>query len=233
MKYTPTKKILIFLLLGYLFLPMEGDCHETDWQLWLDQSLGYDATENYTLRADQSLRMQQGKSGLDTYSLMVGIQFHRHSWIEHGGYLRYVRERKININLDELRPTYDLSFKWAWGKTRWINRSRFEYRIREGYDDLVRYRTRQKLLFPGRIFNMKTYGAAELFFNITEDVPWEKNRFRGLVGIQTEPDGFIRKTRFKTGRRVKRDFYLMYQQTESIGVVIDEYILGFKLGYFF
>ncbi len=220
-------------LAGILFWPLVGVCREADWQLWLDQSLGYDVSENYTLRADQSFRMKQGESGVDTYSLMLGVRMHRSSWIEHGGYLRYVRENKLNTSHDEFRPTYDLSLKWAWGKTRWVNRSRFEYRIREGRDDLVRYRTRQKLILPGRVFGLKPYGAAELFFNLYQDDPWEKNRFRGLIGIQTEPDGFIRKIEFKAGRRIKADYYLMYQQTESLGFVVDEYVLGFKLGYFF
>ncbi len=220
-------------LAGVFLGVFAGECRATDWQLWMDQSLGYDITENYTLRADQSLRMKQDTSGLDTYSLMLGVRMHRYSWIEHGGYLRYVQERKLNTKVDEFRPTYDLSLKWSWGKTRWVNRSRFEYRIREGRDDLVRYRTRQKLILPGRIFSLKAYGAAELFFNITAEDPWEENRFRGLIGIQTEPDGFVRKIEFKAGRRIKSDFYLMYQQTKKFNVVTDEYVFGFKLGYFF
>ena len=226
----PAKFYVGLGLAGILFCPLVGECRETDWQLWLDQSLGYDVTENYTLRVDQSFRMTQGA---DTYSLMMGVRMHRYSWVEHGAYLRYLREKDLTTNLDELRPTYDLSFKWTWWETRWINRSRFEYRIREGRDDLVRYRTRQKLILPGKVFGLKPYGAAELFFNLYQDDPWEKNRFRGLIGIQTEPDGFIRKIEFKAGRRIKADYYLMYQQTESLGFVVDEYVLGFKLGYFF
>jgi len=220
-------------LAGALVWPLVGECGGTDWQLWLDQSLGYDATENYTIRADQSLRMKQGISGLDTYSLMLGVRMHRRSWIEHGGYFRFLREWAGNYNLNEFRPTYDLSFKWAWGKTRWVNRSRFEYRLRDERKNIFRYRIRQKLLLPGSLFSLKAYGAAELFFNLSEKDPWSENSFRGLVGIQTEPDGFIRKIEFKSGQRAKCDLYLMYQQSESIGMVVDEYILGFKLGYFF
>ena len=221
------------MLLGFMIIPTRGNGDNEIWQLWLDQSLGYDTSEDYTFRADQSLRFQQGTSGLDTYSLMVGARMHRHSWIEHGVYLRFLREWKMNQELDEIRPTYDLSLKWAWGKTRWVNRSRIEYRSRESRNDIFRYRTRQKLLLPGRIFNLKAYGAVELFFNISESDLWSKNRFRGLIGIQTEPDGFIRKIKFTNKHRFKRDFYLMYQQTEGAGIVINEYILGLKLGYFF
>ena len=54
-----------------------------------------------------------------------------------------------------------------------------------------------------------------------------------MIGIQTEPDGFIRKIELKKGRRLTSDIYLMYQQTESLDILINEYILGFKLGFFF
>jgi hypothetical protein len=35
------------------------------------------------------------------------------------------------------------------------------------------------------------------------------------------------------GRRLTSDLYLMYQQTESVGILVNEYILGLKLGFVF
>ena len=50
-----------------------------------------------------------------------------------------------------------------------------------------------------------------------------KNRLRAMIGIQTEPDGFIRKMELKDGRRFTNDIYFMYQQTESLSELINEY----------
>ena len=224
--------ILLFLLVA---LVVAADARESDWQVWLDQSLGYDLNENNTFRVDQSFRIRQNMSRLETYTVQVGLQQHKRSWLEHGYYIRYVRDDVYDVPVNEIRPTYDLVLKWNWGKTRWANRSRFEYRFRESRDDTFRYRNRQKLVLPWALtpLELKPYGAAEIFLNSSDDTILVKNRLRGMVGIQTEPDGFIRKMEIKGGRRFTSDLYLMYQQTESLNTLVNEYILGLKLGFFF
>ena len=218
-----------------LILPLACMGRETDWQIWLDQTLGYDLNENNTFRVDQSFRIKQEMSRLETYTVQVGLQQHKRSWIEHGYYIRYVRDDVYSVAVNEIRPTYDLVFKWnLWGG-RWANRSRFEYRFREGRDDTFRYRNRQRLVLPWALtpMELKPYGAAEIFLNSESDTILVKNRLRATVGIQTEPDGFIRKMELKKGRRFTNDIYLMYQQTESVTGLVNEYILGLKVGFFF
>jgi len=219
------------LLGGSLF----SQGRENDWQVWLDQSLGYDLDEDLTIRVDQSLRFRRNASELETYTVQVGIQRHARSWIEHGFYIRYLRDRAGEIALNEIRPTYDLVLKWDWGSTRWSNRSRFEYRLREDRDNVFRYRNRLRCVLPWHLtpLKLKPYGAVEVFLNGSEESLLVRNRYRGLIGLQTEPDGFIRKIELESGRRVTSDIYLMYQETLSQDEVVNEYILGFKLGYFF
>lgn len=234
MKNSHSKAGFLLLSIGLIFLPLAGIANESDWQVWFDQSLGYDYSSNATLRVDQSFRMQKNISRLETYSIQVGVQMHRRSWIEHGLFFRYLNNRAGDFSWDEFRPTYDLSLKWNWGKTRWTNRSRFEYRIMEQRENIVRYRNQQKIVLPWELIGLKAYSAAEIFSDFSkQDARWVENRLRGMIGIQTESDGFIRKVKLKDGRRVTSDIYLMYQQTEGINLIVDEYILGFKLGYFF
>lgn len=52
---------------------------------------------------------------------------------------------------------------------------------------------------------LKPYGAAEIFLSSGDDTILVKNRLRGMVDIQTEPDGFIRKMGIKAGRRLATD----------------------------
>jgi hypothetical protein len=73
---------------------------------------------------------------------------------------------------------------------------------------------------------LKPYGAAEIFLNSDSKTILVKNRLRATIGIQTEPDGLIRKMEIKGGRRFTSDLYLMYQQTESLDKLTNEYILG-------
>jgi hypothetical protein len=221
---------LFFALI--LFVPVIGWCDD-DWQVWLDQSVGQDISENFTLRVDQSFRMNDDVSSLGAYVIQVGLQQHTKPWIEHGYYLRYVRDRTGEDDLNELRPTYDLVLKWNWGKTRWANRNRFEYRIREARDDDFRYRNRTKLILPWKLtpLELKPYGAVELFGD--DETSAHNNRVRGTLGIQTEADGFMRKLNSQTGNRYTTDVYWMYNRTEKNGTAVNDYVVGFKMGYFF
>ena len=53
------------------------------------------------------------------------------------------------------------------------------------------------------------------------------------AATRTGPDGFIRKVEIKEGCRFTSDLYIMYQQTESLDTLVNEYILGIKFGFFF
>ncbi len=223
-------------LLLFLFLPMSAAFADEDWQIWLDQTIGQDLDEFRTLRADQSFRFGDNVSQVNTYTILFGLQIHKLSWIEHGFYLRVQKDRFEEKNQNEFRPTYDLVFKWGeWGGLRWVDRSRFEYRIREGRSDYFRYRNRLKLMLPWELspLNLKPYGAAEAFFEVGENTFVDHTRLRGLVGIQTEPDGFIRRLELKDGRRLTLDFYLMAQRQDNDGFSENDYIAGTKIGYFF
>ena len=220
--------IINVFLIVVVFLPVWGIGAERDWQIWIDQSLGHDVSEHFTLRIDQSFRFRENASKLQTYMVQAGLQQHFKSWIEHGYYVRYQLDQKSDISLDELL------LKWNWGKSRWSNRSRFEYRIFESLDNIARYRNRFKLVLPWKLtpLELKPYGSMELFFDHDELSIYNK-RVRGLIGIQTESDGYIRKLELKNGQRVTSDLYLMYQRAETLNGFVDEYILGMKLGFFF
>jgi len=227
-------RIIHIIVMCVLFLPVWTRGDEHDSQVWLDQSLGHDVSEKYTLLADQSLRFKQNASNFDTYTILVGLQRHALSWIEHGYYVRYQLDRVGDVSMDELRPTYDLVLKWYWGLTRWSNRSRFEYRFRESREDMFRYRNRLKLVFQEQltVFDLKPYGAIELFLEDGE-FNFGDEGISGQVGIQTESDGYIRNIEFKKERRFTKDLYLRYLRSEIPGGYFNEYILGFKFGFFF
>lgn len=227
---------LYTILLVFVFLVPEAlRAREKDWQIWLDQSLGIDLNENNRFRADQSFRIRQDMSERESYYFQLGLQHYRLSWVEYGGYIRYIHDDLYGQPFDELRPKFDLSLKWNWGGTRWANRSRFEYRFREEREDTLRYRNRQRIVFPGKLtpLDLKPYVAGEIFFDSSEDPIQGVNRFRTMLGVQTEPDGYIRKVSLIEGRRLTTNFYWMYQQTEKVTGLVNEYILGWKLGFFF
>jgi hypothetical protein len=186
-----------------------------------------------TWRANQSFRYSVDDDQLNSYHVWAGAQFHKRSWVEHAYYLRYALNREGEDNLDEWRPTFDLTFKWNWGAVRWANRSRFEYRVRENKDDVFRYRNRQKVTFPGHYtpLNMKPYGAVELL--VDENADSDNHQFRGLLGLQTEADGFVRKHLLQHGRRLKGDAYVMVRRTERPDGSFNDYVLGLKMGYYF
>ena len=227
----------MLLLVG---LPFMGRCQEEeesssdeDWQMWLNQSLGWDVTEKVTIQVNQSFRTSWGEDRLETYTVWGGVRFHSRSWLEHAYYLRYTQDRTGEENLNELRPTYDLVLKWKIWKLRWANRSRFEYRFREERDNQFRYRNRIRLVLPGELtpLDLKPYASAELFAD--EDTDDENYRVRGMLGIQTEPDGFIRGLTLQSGRRLTSDIYVMIQRTEEDGAASTDYIAGLRFGYFF
>jgi hypothetical protein len=228
-------RLLAVAALCFLFSPLSARS-DGDWQIWMGQTTGHDLDEYRTLRVDQSFRFGNDVSQLNTYSVLFGLRTHKKPWIEHGFYLRYEKNRiKDSDDLDEFRPTYDLVLKWSQGEFRWVNRSRFEYRMKDGSSNSLRYRNRQKLILPWELtpLKLKPYGAAEVFFEVDGDTLLDQTRFRGLIGVQTEPDGFIRRIRLRDGRRLTFDLYLMAQRTDDEDFSINDYIAGMKLGYFF
>ena len=228
-------RLLAVAALCFLFFPLSARS-DGDWQIWMDQTTGHDLDEYRTLRADQSFRFGDDVSRVNTYSILFGLQYHKESQIEHGFYLRYQRDRiKNEDDLNEFRPTYDWVLKWDWGDFRWADRSRFEYRMKDGRSDRFRYRNRLKLILPWELtpLKLKPYGAAETFFEVDSDTLLDHTRFRGLLGVQTEPDGFIRRIRLRDGRRLTFDFYLMVQRTDDGDFSVTDYIAGMKFGYFF
>ena len=234
LRSAPLRGVLCLFLC--LFLPLSATFADEDFQIWLDQTLGHDLDEFRTLRADQSFRFGDDVSQLNTYTVLFGLQVHKLSWIEQGFYLRLQQDRFEESSQNEFRPTYDLTFKWGeWGGLRWIDRSRFEYRVRESQSDRFRYRNRLKLVLPAELspLNLKPYGGVEVFSEVGDSSVLNVTRLRGLMGIQTEADGFIRRLTLKDGRRLTLDLYLMVQRVDEDSFSENDYIIGTKAGYFF
>jgi len=91
-----------------------------------------------------------------------------------------------------------------------------------------------KLVFQEQLtlFDLKPYGAIELFLEEGE-FNFGDEGIRGLVGIQTESDGYIRNIQYKKRRHITKDLYLAYQRSEIPGGYLNEYILSVKFGFFF
>ncbi len=87
-----------------LLISLPAEAREKDWQIWLDQSVGIDLNENNRFRADQSFRIRQNMSELESYYIQFGLQHYRLAWIEYGGYLRFIRDDIYGEPFDELRP---------------------------------------------------------------------------------------------------------------------------------
>jgi hypothetical protein len=223
--------LLSVLLLSKASLADDG----SDSQIWLEQTVGTDLTESLTLNLDQSLRYGDSLSKMNVYQLSAGLQYHKLSWIEHGGYMVFRQDRSGEENVDEWRPTYDLSLKWDWGGARWINRNRLEYRMLDGRSNRFRYRDRLMVMLPFEMtkYSLKPYVAGEWFTYFDSDTIFDSSRLRGMIGIRSEPDGFIRMIELKDGRRITWNLYLMLQRTETSTSHLNEQVLGFKVGYFF
>jgi hypothetical protein len=188
-----------------------------DWQHWNRESIEGNINENWKVKIDVEFRFGDDCSELYHQYSEMGLSYRCSGWFDLGLNYRQIYEKKGEVWREENRPHINATFKWSWSDFKFEDRSRLEYRVREGKDDVFRYRNRLtlKLRLKWGNFNVQPYVADEIFLDFDEG---ELNRNRLYLGANGN-----------LGKGLKAEAYYLWQTSKSKGRWGDYNILGTKL----
>jgi hypothetical protein len=178
----------LIVLLFILIFPHITHAEEKDWEFWNNYSVRWGLTENWRAAVGAEFKFDDDMSNHYYSHADAGVDGRLAEWFRLGFNYRYIDEDSSSGWRTEHRPFVTGTFLWDWGKVRWSNRNRMEYRDREGRDNTWRYRNRLQANLPQQWtrFNIQPYFSGELLytFNISS---WNQYRLRaGLDSKLTE-----------------------------------------------
>jgi hypothetical protein len=192
-----------------------------DWQYWNTESIEGNINEKWKIKLEEEFRFGDEAGEFYYHHSDLGLSYKCYEWLKLGLNYRQVYEKKNRDWKQENRPHLNGTVKWALADFKFTDRSRLEYRIREGKDDALRYRNKLTIKFPFKWtkFNIQPYLADEVFVDFDQG---ELNRNRLYVG-----------TGCKLIKYLKADVFYLWQSSKSSDSWVDYNIVGTKLNIVF
>lgn len=188
-----------------------------DWQHWNRESVEGNITKDLKATIDIEFRFGDNCSELYHQYSELGLSYRLCGWFDLGLNYRQIYEKKGDTWGEENRPHLNATFTFRWLGLEFQDRNRLEYRVREGKDDVARYRNRLRLRFPVKWTHLKIqpYVADEIFIDFDQGELNRNRLYLGAAGNLVKP--------------LKLDLYYLWQSSESSGTWLDCHIIGSKL----
>lgn len=206
---------LILLKAGDTFAYDNGDC-----QHWNRESIEGNISKSLKAKIDVEFRFGENCSELYHQYSELGLSYQCSGWFDLGLNYRQIYEKKGDAWRQENRPHINATFKWGWSDFKFEDRSRLEYRIREGKDDIFRYRNKLTLKLPKvSRFKIQPYLAEEPFYDFDAQ---EVNKNRVYMGVS-----------FKAVKNLKAGLFYMFEANKKNHSWTNINVLGttFKCGF--
>lgn len=191
-----------------------------DWQYWNRESIEGNITKDLKAKIDVEFRFGDNCSELYHQYSELGLSYRLCGWFDLGLNYRQVYERRGTSWNQENRPHLNATVKWGWLSLRFEDRSRLEYRAREGKDNIFRYRNKLTAKLPNVTkFKIEPYLAAEPFYDFDASEV-NKNRFYVGAGL-------------KAVKNLKAGIYYMFEANKKNDSWTNIKVLGttFKYGF--
>lgn len=191
-----------------------------DWQHWNRESVEGNISKNLKAKLDVEFRFGDNCSELYHQYSEMGLSYRCSGWFDLGLNYRQIYEKKGDAWRQENRPHLNATFKWSWLNLKFEDRSRLEYRIREGKDNIFRYRNKLTVKLPKLTeFKIEPYIAGEPFYDFDAN---EVNKNRLYAGMS-----------FTAVKNLKADIYYMFEGNKMNDSWTNINILGttFKCGF--
>lgn len=215
------KRLLALFLLPVLLAPLARAVEDNDFQTWLDASVAKAINDRWTVRLEQELWMADDSSRTIYTHTDLGAAWKANDHLICGLYYRSVESRSGEDWKHEDRPHLDFVFKGAHAGVQAQNRARFEYRIRNNVDEVMRFRDRVMVLYPTTLLGAKVtpYISEEAFIDTDQG---DFNQFRTATGLKK-----------KFGTSFEGDLYYLWQAVEASTDWTDAHILGLAGSFLF
>lgn len=178
LKSNPTL-YLPFIFLLICLEPLEIHAAENDWEFWNVYSVRWNVTEKWRATLGTEFKFDDDMSKHYYSHADAGVDGRLAKWFSLGINYRYIDEDSSSGWRTEHRPYVTGTFLWNWGKMRWSNRNRLEYRDREGRSNTWRYRNRTQAILPQQWTNFKIqpFLSAEILYQFVNS-SWNQYRLR-------------------------------------------------------
>jgi len=188
-----------------------------DWQFWNTESIEGSLAENWKIKLEEEFRFGDNMRELYYHHTDGGLTHKLTDYFRLGLNYRQVYEKNNGEWEEENRPHINGILRWEWQDFQLEGRNRFEYRIREGKEDVWRYRNKLTLTLPVKWaeLGIQPYLANEIFVSFDE---LEFNRNRLYVGLKA-----------KLMKYLNADIFYLWQSSKKSEDWIDYNVLGVKL----
>jgi hypothetical protein len=225
--------LLVAMLLIWLAPP--AGALNSDWHLWLNQSVGWNVTSNSFLQLNQSFRLSSEPTQLVGYYLEGGYVYGWKEWLDVAAFYREQYSKSTGEWRQENRPFVDVTPRVKFGEFTLFDRNRLEYRRFADEPDTARYRNKLALQFNGDLleWGLKPYVAVEAFVSESANMS-NRDQMQFTFGIRTDPEEHMLKfVKKHEGYKLNMDHFFILQRVRRENEWVDQYILGLSLGIFF
>ena len=204
----------VFLLSRHCYAFADGDV-----QFWQTIGASFDIDKNWTVEVEEHLKLGHAAGHLYLHQTDLGFVYKGLAdWIDLGfNYKQGYRKDDDGHWQRENRPHVNITFNGRFGSLDFSDRSRFEYRDREGTEDLWRYVHRLEVELPFELtkFKFRPYIADQVYLNL-EGQTFEKNRI--YTGVT-----------FELTKNIESEFYYVWESKKSDGQWKELNALGFQI----
>jgi hypothetical protein len=209
-------KSLVCLGICVLFAEACRAGSTTGFQWWSTVNFRVDINNEWFAAFEEELRLGDN---LCYHHSDIGLTYEGLAdWLDVGFNFRKAYQRDSDGDWqEENRPHFNITVKDTFAGIKWSTRSRFEFRDRQGREDIWRYRNRLRLEMPWELtaLNIKPYVSEEVLINM-DGSGFSSNRL--IAG------GVLALT-----KNVKLDLYYLWQATKTGSGFDDVHALGTKL----
>ncbi|NIM99828.1 MAG: DUF2490 domain-containing protein [candidate division Zixibacteria bacterium] len=188
-----------------------------DWQLWNTESIEGALAEDWQVKLEEEFRIGDDVQELYYHHADGGLTYKLTGLFLLGFNYRQIFEKRSGEFEEENRPHVNATIKWRWEDLSFKDRSRFEYRIRDGKKNVWRYRNKLSGTLPLKMtgFDIQPYLADEVFIDLDEG-KFSRNRLYAGFGA-----GLM--------KHLKVDVFYLWQTSKKKEDWIDFNVIGVKL----
>jgi len=121
---------------------------DTDWAYKSKYSVSFPIFDKWEGSVISESRYKDDMSDHYYSHLDVALSYDFLDWLEIGTNYRYISRTTDDGWRRENRPSIYAELKWSWADFEISNNNKLEYRIREGNEDIFRYKNKLKIEYP-------------------------------------------------------------------------------------
>ncbi|MFC1590170.1 DUF2490 domain-containing protein [Candidatus Omnitrophota bacterium] len=146
------KKICVITKILLILLIFDRNAYSgNDFQYWSSKGVSIKVKEYWKISLAEEFRFSNNASDFYYQHSDIGLGYSAiKKWLTLGINYRHIYEEKKGGWMVESRPHLNIAAKWKLYDCRFSNRGRFEYRIRENSNDVLRYRNKVTIKYSSR-----------------------------------------------------------------------------------